>query len=229
MARKKSEKNVRKKDFICNPFSHLKGFSVPVSETSKALEKPAPDPPAAEDGCSFEQEMAQLGVKPLNPEAAAAHGANPVEGVEETAGESAELTEEELFLAEMSQLQVRFEDSFVDAEDEPAVASSRRLKQLKQGKIVPDATLDLHGLTRPEVAPKLDRFLHNARHHHWQTLLVITGKGLHSEGGEAVLRQETERYLTGPGRAEVAEWHQSPARYGGAGALVLFLKKQAPA
>ena len=226
MARKKSQKNVRKKDFVSNPFSHLKGFSVPESEASKQLETPAPDLPVAKDGLSFQQEMAQLGVKPLDPEAASAHGAAPSEEGEGAGGEPAELTEEELFLAEMSQLQVRFEDSFVDAEDEPAVASSRRLKQLKQGKIVPDATLDLHGLTRPEVAPKLDRFLHNARHHHWQTLLVITGKGLHSESGEAVLRQETERYLAGPGRAEVAEWHQSPARYGGAGALVLFLKKQ---
>ena len=217
MARKKSEKNVRKKEFVRNPFSHLKGFSVPVSETSKQPETPAPDLPAPEDGFSFQKEMEQLGVKPLDPGAASGHGADHLEEPEEGI-DKPELSEEELFLAEMSQLQVRFEDCFAAEDDEPAVASSRRLKQLKQGKIIPDATLDLHGLTRPEVAPKLDRFLHNARHHHWQTLLVITGKGLHSEGGEAVLRQETERYLTGPGRAEVAEWHQAPARYGGAGA-----------
>lgn len=58
-----------------------------------------------------------------------------------------------------------------------------------------------------------------------QTLLVITGRGLHSEDGEPVVRFETESYLSRCS-AMVAEWGRAPKDYGGEGAIFIFLKKQ---
>jgi DNA-nicking Smr family endonuclease len=124
----------------------------------------------------------------------------------------------------MENLEVTFKDSLPLAESSRKL-TARRLKQLKQGRLQPQATLDLHGCRRDEVATKLEYFFTNARHHGWQNLLIITGKGLHSATGESVLRRETERYLHGQGAAEVVEWGQAPQRHGGEGALAVFLRK----
>lgn len=138
---------------------------------------------------------------------------------------AASQTGNDLFLEAMSELQVRFSDH-LPAEDAPQTASARRMKQLKQGRLVPEASLDLHGLQRAEVADKLRFFLQDALHQGWRTVLLITGKGLHSENGKAVLRCEAEHFLRNTGQRWVAEWGRAPKRYGGAGALVLFLRKK---
>ena len=105
-------------------------------------------------------------------------------------------------------------------------ASSRKIKQIKQGKLIPDASLDLHGFQCVEALRKLNHFLQNGQHHGWQTLLVITGKGLHSEAGEPALRNEIERFLSAEGKKQVTEWSRAPRQYGGDGALILFLVKK---
>jgi len=138
-----------------------------------------------------------------------------------------QLSGDELFLAAMQDLDVHFTEPDYQAEASAKVEPvPRRMKQLRQGRIVPEASLDLHGLTRAEVAPKLKHFIQDARYHGWQTLLIITGQGLHSEGGEAVLRGETEEVLKGIGKGEVAEWGRAPHKFGGAGAIVVFLKNK---
>jgi len=138
-----------------------------------------------------------------------------------------DLSPEEMFLAAVGEMEVRFaEPDYADEAPEQKQPQPRRMKLLRQGKIVPDATLDLHGLIRSEVPEKLQHFIQNARHHGWKTLLVITGKGLHSEAGEAVLRQETERFIKGAGNADIAEWGWAPKKFGGEGAIVLFLKNR---
>jgi DNA-nicking Smr family endonuclease len=53
--------------------------------------------------------------------------------------------------------------------------------------------------------------------------LIITGKGLHSSDGP-VLRQAMEKLLNQQ-REHVLEWSVAPRRFGGDGALIVFLRQ----
>ncbi len=228
MARKKAPKKAVK-EFSSTPFSQLKGVSVPdpsKPETPKIKES---DPPPSEPAkpASFYDEMSMLGVKPMHQDDDDMPDDDCVDLLEAEVVDSPvePLSGDELFLSAMQDLEVRFSEPDYDEEDAiKKVPLPRRMKQLRQGRITPDASLDLHGLTCADVAPKLKHFIQDARYHGWQTLLVITGRGLHSESGEAVLREETELIITKLGKKEIAEWGYAPQRYGGQGAIVLFLK-----
>ena len=58
----------------------------------------------------------------------------------------------------------------------------------------PQERLDLHGCTGSEAEIKTENFLARARRNHLQTVLVITGKGLHSPEGP-VLKDVIEARL----------------------------------
>jgi DNA-nicking Smr family endonuclease len=227
MARKKKPQRVKNIEFVSSPFNSLTGFAVSAPVPSQEVTPPAPVVEGqAELHSSFVEEMAFLDVKRLNPSAAD----EEEDFLESRSSQNkplqvAEPQDEEEFLQALGELEVRFSDQFPDADRSPA-ASARRMKQLKQGKLTPQASLDLHGLLRTAVAGKMRFFLQKAQHQGWSTLLVITGKGLHSEGGEPVLRQEAELFLAGEGHKWVAEWGRASKQYGGDGALVLFLRKR---
>jgi DNA-nicking Smr family endonuclease len=59
----------------------------------------------------------------------------------------------------------------------------------------PQETLDLHGCTGQEAEDKVQRFVEEACRRCIQTLRIITGKGLHSPGGKAVLPDIVEQKL----------------------------------
>ena len=224
MAKKKKTSKVKKYDFNNNPFNHLKGFAISGQEKPESKLMVTESVPDEVFG-SFADEMTMLGVKRLSQ-------AESVDGVElddsvpveETLVKEEAQSEEALFLAAMGDLTVTFEDSFV-TEPPRMEATPKRIKQVKMGKLTPDASLDLHGLQCADVVDKLQHFLQKARHHSWQTLLIITGKGLHSENGEPALRNEVERYLSAEGKKQVVEWSRAPRQYGGNGALILFLRR----
>jgi len=225
MAKKKKSTPPRKQEFGRNPFSNLKGFAVSGEENEQVKKTAPPEKVEKERPTSFADQMAELGVERIN-------SSDPEEGemmAEVFAVEElepvVEPSDEEQFLQAMGELQVNFSDS-LPADEQPPTASAGRMKQLKQGKLVPEATLDLHGLKRSDVAEKLRFFLQNADRRGWQTLLVITGRGLHSAGGEPVLRNEAERLLASDEGKLVAEWGRAPKQYGADGALVLFLRKK---
>ncbi|MEJ2031923.1 MAG: Smr/MutS family protein [Deltaproteobacteria bacterium] len=58
----------------------------------------------------------------------------------------------------------------------------------------PQGEIDLHRLTGPEAAVRIENFIQTALGKGLQTLRIITGKGLHSEG-PAVLPEVTEHKL----------------------------------
>ena len=224
MAKKKKTSKIKKYDFNNNPFNHLKGFAISDQDKTESKLTVAESVPDEVFG-SFADEMNMLGVKRLSQ-------AESVDGVElddsvpveEALVKEEDQSEEALFLAAMGDLTVTFEDSFV-TEPPRTEATPKRIKQVKMGKLTPDASLDLHGLQCADVVDKLQHFLQKARHHSWQTLLIITGKGLHSEDGEPALRNEVERYLSAEGKKQVVEWSRAPRQYGGNGALILFLRR----
>lgn len=223
MVKKKKRIKTRQRIFNNDPFSDLKGFA--VSSTKESIDKRSDQHEIPQKAAvCFADEMASLGVKPLAPDAAAHEAIGEVVPEKPNKPEQCQ-TEEEVFLAAMNSIRVDYEDSFHEPELK-AQAIPRRMKQVRQGRLVPDASLDLHGCRRSDVVPKLRSFMQNAQYHDWQTLLVITGKGLHSESGDGVLRLETERFLSGEGATMIAEWGVAPKQFGGHGAVVLFLKKK---
>ena len=222
MAKKKKPLPVKHKKFDSDPFNSLKGFAVsePRPQLDKRVSKPAVEKTAEVYG-SFADEMAMLGVERLNSSEEELE-VRPEEHV--LPQEELSLSEDHEFLQALGTLDVSFFDRFSD-EELPPTASARRMKQLRQGKLIPEASLDLHGLSRVDVAEKLHFYLQDAQFQGWSTVLVVTGKGLHSAGGEPVLRNEAERFLAEEGGKLVAEWGRAPKQYGGDGALVLFLRK----
>ncbi|MCK4690234.1 MAG: Smr/MutS family protein [Desulfuromonadales bacterium] len=222
MAKKKQSAPVKKQTFNSDPFSDLKGFSVPGK-----VEQKQPDPPAVPESAdiygSFANEMELLGVKPIDSVTDEEDDCSRVEA--EASQPVVSQSDEDVFLQAMGELQVNFREHL--PEDEvPSSALPRRMKQLRQGTLIPEASLDLHGLLRTDVAEKIRFFLQDAQFQGWQTLLIITGKGLHSSDGEPVLRNEAELFLNTEGKKMVAEWGRAPKQYGGEGALVVFLRKK---
>ncbi len=63
-------------------------------------------------------------------------------------------------------------------------ALRRELHALK-----PQAVIDLHGCTRDEVFPRLDAFFRGALAKGLKKILIVHGKGTHSEGSPVLLRE----------------------------------------
>jgi len=111
----------------------------------------------------------------------------------------------------------------VPSTEEPPRARPRRMKQLERGDLQPGGELDLHGLTRDEALVRTRAFLAHAARQGWPVVLLVTGKGLHSSEGP-VLRRAVERLLAET-QGLVLEWGEAPRRFGGAGALAVFVRK----
>jgi DNA-nicking Smr family endonuclease len=226
--RKKDSPKAQKKDFQNSPFRSLKGVAV-QAENSPEKAAPQSAPPVAEKpgekDIFFEREMRQLGVKEL-PEAGRARALPAFPEDEEKAPRSTPSdarpdNEEALFLAALGNMGRVFQDELPD--ESQVRALPQRMKQLRQGKLTPQARLDLHGLSRCEARDKVRYFLEDAVYQGHRTVLVVTGRGNRSPDGP-VLRDDMERYLSHEAGAWVVEWGRAPKRFGGEGALVVFLR-----
>lgn len=210
-----------KHSFNLSPFKSLKGLSVSGKAKTGQATPPSPPPPASgaasEDFDLFTREMALLNVRPVGKEnSAQADGAAVA-----SASPVVENDEAHEFLAAVSHLDKTFRDE-LPAEVKPRLARPRRMKQLERGELKPAGELDLHGLVRDEAIARTRAFLGHASRQGWAVVVIVTGKGLHSAEGP-VLRLAVERLL-GEASELVAEWGEAPRRFGGAGALVVFLK-----
>lgn len=221
----KRSKKQKTKEFQNSPFKGLKGVAV-ATDKAAAEKNPAPQPrsePLVEDDATaFEREMALLGVDPQERDEQQREveraATSPFDEKQEN---PVALTDDELFLDSLGKMDSVFCDE-VPPEEE-AHATPRRMRQLRQGKLAPEAKLDLHGLNRQEARDKVRFFLQDATFQGFKTVLIITGRGKGSADGP-VLRQFMEGYLSSEARGWVVEWGRAPARYGGEGALVAFLK-----
>lgn len=106
-------------------------------------------------------------------------------------------------------------------------AGLRRVKAPREPAPV-DASLDLHGFTVEQAQQTLERFLRDAATAHKQapkhTVLVITGKGHHSEGGVGKLRRAVEQWVQQRGKRWVKAYSEASRAQGGRGAFVLTLR-----
>ena len=107
----------------------------------------------------------------------------------------------------------------------------RVVRKLRAGALPVEATLDLHRKPRAAAAAALDQFVGAARAAGRRCLLVIHGRGLHSETGTAPaagppLRQVVkEALLAGPHAAAVLAFSSAPPSQGGAGATLILLRR----
>ncbi|MEM8795360.1 MAG: Smr/MutS family protein [Pseudomonadota bacterium] len=112
----------------------------------------------------------------------------------------------------------------------------KRLKsKIARGRQPIDGTLDLHGLRQHDAHRELVRFLRGAYANGWNTLLVITGKGLRENRADCaplvsdergVLRRKVPIWLSEASlRHIVLGFEQAERHHGGSGALYVRLRK----
>ncbi len=97
----------------------------------------------------------------------------------------------------------------------------RLFRDLQNGHIEADASLDLHGLRVGEARAALSSFLSDAARHDWRCLHIIHGKGYGSETRQPVLKQKINQWLRQ--RDEVLAFCSCPRWDGGTGAAYALL------
>lgn len=98
----------------------------------------------------------------------------------------------------------------------------RLLSDLRKGRWVIQAELDLHGLTREEAREELAHFLAACLIQGYRCVRIIHGKGLSSPGGESVLKALSRYWLAR--RDAILAFCQAKPHDGGEGALLALLK-----
>ncbi len=96
------------------------------------------------------------------------------------------------------------------------------LRKLRRGAWPVQDSLDLHGNNSETARKLLQQFLQQAIDRNLRCVLVIHGKGLNSQGGEAVLRKLTRHWLTQ--HPQVLGFCDAQPRNGGSGAVLVLLK-----
>lgn len=115
-----------------------------------------------------------------------------------------------------------FEQILREKGDDEKKGRNHTLSELRS--MLPQATLDLHGMKQEECGNAVEQFLADARRNGLRKISIITGKGLHSDNGVPVLRDVAVRVLEQSGI--VSEQSRAPLNQGGSGAIWIILKKE---
>ena len=105
--------------------------------------------------------------------------------------------------------------------------------KLKSGKVSPEATLDLHGMTTSQAYPALKMFILKSYEDKKRLLLVITGKGnkisdnSFFESEKGVLKKNVPEWLNQSPLGEIIlSTSLAHLKHGGSGALYVYLRKK---
>jgi DNA-nicking Smr family endonuclease len=110
-------------------------------------------------------------------------------------------------------------DKGIEESDKPINAQEKR-RRLRNKK--PDAELDIHGQTRDEAWLSLDAFFGSAKEKGLEKVLIIHGKGNHSEGDSVLKRVVMDFIEHCPSAGESG---RGKASAGGEGATWVLLKE----
>ena len=106
-------------------------------------------------------------------------------------------------------------------------------RALSRGKLAPEATLDLHGMTLAAAERAVGQFLGRAADRDLRIVLIVTGKGLREEGGRLVggrIRAEFIGWLNrADNRARVRSVRPAHPHHGGSGAFYVLLRRRSSA
>lgn len=198
------------------------GKPLRVGAPAKAPE-PMPEPaPVAEDEGLFQNAM--QGVDRMHEDAGRQVTAAKPAAPEPTA----QAAPEEEALARFLRGDIDFELEFCEEYMHGYVRGldSKIFQQLKAGRLSSEAHLDLHGLNAEQAYDSLLFFLRESYLQGRRCVLLVTGRGKNSPGGQSVLKQEIQTWLTRePLRRAVLAFCTAQPRDGGAGALYVLLRK----
>jgi DNA-nicking Smr family endonuclease len=200
--------------------------SRPKTDKNEQPAPPSAQPPAPpqEDGQLFRQEM--QGVKPLGGR----DNYVPQQTATEPAPRPAQSDEAEVMaqLADLVAGQGTFDFAATDEYIEGiGVGLDRRLlKRLQRGHFAVQGHLDLHGKTRQEARPLVERFFHESRRHGKRCVLVVHGRGLNSKDQVPVLKESLKIWLAkGRIARSVLAFCSALPSDGGMGAVYVLLRK----
>jgi DNA-nicking Smr family endonuclease len=101
------------------------------------------------------------------------------------------------------------------------------VQKLKAGSYSLEAHLDLHGMNSEQAYDSLLFFLRETYLQGKRTVLLVTGRGTGSPGGQSVLKQAVQGWLTRePLRRVVLAFVTALPRDGGTGALYVLLRRK---
>ncbi len=200
----------------------LEGFYGKADETSPFVENESPDEAKDEDASLFKKENDE---KTRSPEASwSIYGNN-----ENPSKPKKKNKVKKEFSAILESYESRKKEKEIVKTFEEIIKEKGDLPEKKEYTInqlramMPQSSLDLHGMTESEAIEAVRIFLAECRAHNIRKISIITGKGLHSEGGIPVLREAVLNLLDREGN--ITERGNAPMQYGGSGALWVILKK----
>jgi DNA-nicking Smr family endonuclease len=114
------------------------------------------------------------------------------------------------------------------------VMDKKTFGKMRRGKLVPEARIDLHGMTLDQAHPALSRFILTTYARGFRLVLVITGKGQQDDGHDflprqrGVLKRQVPMWLRmAPLNSAVLDVSEAHVRHGGGGAFYVYLRRSA--
>jgi len=183
----------------------------------------------------FLDAMRRLAVRSLDPEPPTPPSSAP-HGREVRAAERGETLdpvrpdEQALFASAMASLDQVVDKDQQQAEQQRAARAAQMARPQRSAHPLTaqptiDDRLDLHRERQAQALERLHAFLVQSSIRGLATVLVVTGKGQHSDDGRGVLRQAVESWLIRHGTPWVARYAEAPRALGGRGAWILTLRR----
>lgn len=115
----------------------------------------------------------------------------------------------------------------------PVNMDHKSFGKMKRGKLMPEARLDLHGMTMAEAHPELMAFILGSQAVDRRLVLVITGKGKDRDDGgpiptrHGVLRHQVPQWMALPPlRQAILQVTPAHLKHGGHGAYYVYLRRR---
>lgn len=112
------------------------------------------------------------------------------------------------------------------------VMDTKTFGKMNRGKLVPEARIDLHGMTLDQAHPALTKFILTACARGFRLVLVITGKGERDDPHDpmprqrGVLKRQVPMWLRmAPLGTVVMDVTEAHIRHGGGGAFYVYLRR----
>lgn len=219
----------KKSEAFNNPFkSALTELKKKQAEPTKKPQAPPPPPKPSKSKPSRDEDDMSLFLSAMDGVEQITHRGEPPPPnprLPEIIDENAEALAE---LAEMVAGQGEFDisDNPESIEGAAPGIDARLLRSLRRGDFSVQAQLDLHGKTQAEAREALERFLTDSRRSGKRCVLVVHGRGLHSQDQIPVLKERMREWLGNKriGKSVLAFTTARP-QDGGAGAVYVLLRR----
>jgi len=101
---------------------------------------------------------------------------------------------------------------------------TRQMRELQNGNLPCQATLDLHGITVPQAEEELSQFLERTRARGYRVVAIVHGKGHNSPDKYPALKNMVHQFLRQYPYS--IGFCSAPPKQGGLGATLVLLKKE---